>query len=182
MVNVRTETVHDGIVNVASVPHRSPFRYPGGKTWLIPLVRRWLQSVQPVAELIEPFAGGAIVGLTAVFEQLAGCLTLIELDQNVAAVWEVILNGHGAALAERITGFEMSLVNAQAILTAEPRTPLDRAFCTILRNRVQHGGILAPGASLTKDGENGRGIKSRWYAQTLHRRISDIVTIRLKSG
>ncbi len=25
-----------GIVNVASVPQRSPFRYPGGKTWLVP--------------------------------------------------------------------------------------------------------------------------------------------------
>jgi len=24
------------IVNVAMVPQRSPFRYPGGKTWLIP--------------------------------------------------------------------------------------------------------------------------------------------------
>jgi hypothetical protein len=32
------------IVNVASVPHRSPFRYPGGKTWLVPRVRRWLLS------------------------------------------------------------------------------------------------------------------------------------------
>jgi DNA adenine methylase len=178
MVNVRTETVHDGIVNVASVPHRSPFRYPGGKTWLVPLVRLWLQSVQPIAELVEPFAGGAIVGLTAVFEQLAGRLTLVELDQNVAAVWDVMLNGHGPALAECITGFEMSLANARAVLAAEPRTPLDRAFCTILRNRVQHGGILAPGASLMKDGENGRGIKSRWYAQTLHRRISDIVAIK----
>jgi len=30
------------IVNVASVPQRSPFRYPGGKTWLVPLVRQWL--------------------------------------------------------------------------------------------------------------------------------------------
>ena len=26
-------------VNVASVPQRSPFRYPGGKTWLVPQVR-----------------------------------------------------------------------------------------------------------------------------------------------
>ena len=23
------------VVNVASVPQRSPFRYPGGKTWLV---------------------------------------------------------------------------------------------------------------------------------------------------
>jgi DNA adenine methylase len=29
------------VVNVASVPQRSPFRYPGGKTWIIP---RLMQS------------------------------------------------------------------------------------------------------------------------------------------
>ena len=34
----------DRPVNVASVPQRSPFRYPGGKTWLIPHIRRWLTS------------------------------------------------------------------------------------------------------------------------------------------
>ena len=53
------------IVNVASVPHRSPFRYPGGKTWLVPRVRQWLASIERPHELIEPFAGGAIVGLSA---------------------------------------------------------------------------------------------------------------------
>ena len=30
----------NSIVNVASVPQRSPFRYPGGKTWLIPIARK----------------------------------------------------------------------------------------------------------------------------------------------
>lgn len=29
------------IINVASVPHRSPFRYPGGKTWLILYMPVW---------------------------------------------------------------------------------------------------------------------------------------------
>jgi len=44
------------VVNVASIPQRSPFRYPGGKTWLIPSVRQWLrQSTRPIL-LIEPFA------------------------------------------------------------------------------------------------------------------------------
>ena len=32
------------VVNVASVPQRSPFRYPGGKTWLVPVVRQWLKQ------------------------------------------------------------------------------------------------------------------------------------------
>ena len=48
--------------NVASVPQRSPLRYPGGKTWLIPHIRAWLGAIDPKPRLlIEPFAGGAIV-------------------------------------------------------------------------------------------------------------------------
>lgn len=58
-------------VNVASVPQRSPLRYPGGKTWLIPHIRVWLNKVNPAPRLlIEPFAGGGIVSLTAVMEGL----------------------------------------------------------------------------------------------------------------
>jgi len=49
--------VEDSIVNVASVPQRSPFRYPGGKTWLIPRIRQWLRSFKKKPELfIEPFS------------------------------------------------------------------------------------------------------------------------------
>src|SRR5438270_820835 len=62
-------------VNVASVPQRSPFRYPGGKTWLVPRIRQWLK--QPVREFIEPFAGGGIVSLTVAAEKLADHLTLV---------------------------------------------------------------------------------------------------------
>src|SRR6266446_9065771 len=51
-------------INVASVPQRSPFRYPGGKTWLVPYIRDWLHDQSaPVCVLVEPFAGGGIVGL-----------------------------------------------------------------------------------------------------------------------
>ena len=42
------------VVNVATVPQRSPLRYPGGKTWLIPHIREWLQHTRPEI-LIEPF-------------------------------------------------------------------------------------------------------------------------------
>jgi len=45
------------VVNVATVPQRSPLRYPGGKTWLIPHIRHWLKSTRSEI-LIEPFAGG----------------------------------------------------------------------------------------------------------------------------
>jgi len=167
------------IVNVASVPHRSPFRYPGGKTWLVPYVRLWLRSIgAPVRELIEPFAGGAIVGLTAAFEGLARKVTLVELDSDVAAVWSTILGRGGEWLADRIASFEVTAASVGQTLASRPRSAKERAFSTILRNRVQRGGILAPGAGLMKNGENGRGLRSRWYPETLRQRILDIVRIR----
>jgi site-specific DNA-adenine methylase len=82
------------IINVASVPQRSPFRYPGGKTWLVPFIRQWLTSMpQCPAEFIEPFAGGAIIGLTVAFEKLADHVTLVEIDEEVASVWKTIIYG-----------------------------------------------------------------------------------------
>jgi DNA adenine methylase len=169
------------VVNVASVPHRSPFRYPGGKTWLIPYVRLWLRGVgAPVRELIEPFAGGAIVGLTAAFEGLAKRVTLVELDSEVAAVWKTILGRDGEWLAERILNFGLTSQTVKEVLRSDSPSVRENAFRTILRNRVQRGGILAPGAGLMRNGENGKGLVSRWYPETLHRRILDIVRVRHK--
>jgi DNA adenine methylase len=54
----------------------------------------------------------------------------------------------------------------------------ERAFQALLRNRVYRGGILAPGAAPVKNGENGRGIHSRWHPATLARRITEIGGVR----
>ena len=172
-----TPTEQHRIVNVASVPQRSPFRYPGGKTWLVPHIRRWLQSRAPVGEFIEPFAGGAIISLTVAFEELAQHVTMVERDEEVAAVWQTALNGGRDWLAEQIVGFDLTIDNVRAYLARTDLSSEELAFRTILKNRVYHGGILAPGSGLLKYGEDGRGIKSRWYPETLRRRILDIGTV-----
>jgi hypothetical protein len=79
------------IVNVASVPQRSPFRYPGGKTWLV----------------------------------------------------------------KKITTFDLTTESADDELSRVNTTLEDKAFQTILKNRINRGGILAPGAGRVKNGENG---------------------------
>ncbi len=168
------------VVNVASVPQRSPFRYPGGKTWLVPVVRNWLQQQQPVPTLIEPFAGGGIVSLTAAFEHLADKIIMVEKDEEVAAVWEVILNGKNGWLADKIFSFDLTHENAQAELSKQDKRLQDIAFCTILKNRICHGGILAKGAGLLKKGENGKGITSRWYPKTLQERILAVNEVKDK--
>lgn len=161
-----------GIVNVASIPQRSPFRYPGGKTWLVPYIRMWLRRQGGAdKELFEVFAGGGIVTLTAIFERLVGKATMVELDDDVAAVWQTILGGEAAWLAERIMSYELTIETAKAAIANANQSVRDRAFATIVKNRVQRGGILAEGASFVKHGENGKGILSRWYPKTLKQRI-----------
>ncbi len=169
------------VINVASVPHRSPFRYPGGKTWFVPTLRRWLMSMEtkPV-NFIEPFAGGSIAGLTVAFENLAEKVVLVELDEDVASVWQTILSKDNSKLAKKIVDFDLTRKSVDAILSRNPGTTFDRAFQTILRNRVNHAGIMAPGAGLVKNGEAGRGLSSRWYPETLAKRIIDIQSVKSK--
>lgn len=169
----------DFIVNVASVPQRSPFRYPGGKTWLVPYIRKWLSSLKTrPSDFIEPFVGGGIVSLTVAFEKLADHVTMVELDDQVAAVWRTIISGDGEWLAGRIATFNLTVNSARAALALNTPTIYEKAFQTILRNRINRGGIMAHGAGIIKTGENGKGIRSRRYPQTLKKRILDIIAIR----
>jgi len=167
------------VVNVASVPQRSPFRYPGGKTWLVPRIRQWLSGLdlKPLI-FVEPFAGGAIIGLTIAFEQMAEKVILVELDDQVAAVWKTILSNDNEWLADRIVSFKLTEKNVRSELAETTSSLREKAFKTLLKNRTYHGGILAPGSSLIKNGENGKGLRSRWYPETLARRILAIGRIR----
>lgn len=160
------------VVNVAAVPQRSPLRYPGGKTWLIPHIREWLESTAPEV-LIEPFAGGGIVSLTAVMEELAPSVVMIELDRDVAAFWRAALES-GAALGERVRQFRPTRENLDGIARSAPGTVAEHGFRTLVLNRTRRGGILAPGASFSRHGENGKGVSSRWYPETLVSRLAAI--------
>ncbi len=166
-------------MNVASVPKRSPFRYPGGKTWLVPHVRLWLKSLGEIPKnFVEPFAGGGIISLTVASEQLAKHVNMFELDDEVASVWITILGSNGSWLGKQILNFEMTPENARAIIDEQTKSVRKKAFKTILKNRVFHGGILAHGSSMLKHGENGKGILSRWYPTTLKNRIEEISKIK----
>ena len=174
-------------VNVACVPQRSPLRYPGGKTWLIPHVRAWLGSAdaggrntggrnssgRTLPMLIEPFAGGGIVSLTAVMEGLAERCLMAELDRDVAAFWHAALR-FGPALAERVLEFEPERNAIAALGAMRPANVVEHGFRTLVLNRTRRGGILAPGASLARHGENGKGVASRWYPRTIANRLAAI--------
>ena len=160
-------------VNVATVPQRSPLRYPGGKTWLIPHIREWLGRTPPHPLLVEPFSGGGIVSLTAVMERLVERALMVDLDRDIAAFWRAALC-YGPDLAARVQRFTPTRNRIEELAGQAPRDVIEHGFRTLVLNRTRRGGVLAPGAALTKKGENGQGVASRWYPVTLRKRLAAI--------
>ena len=162
------------VVNVASVPQRSPLRYPGGKTWLVPQIRKWLAGLDPRPELfIEPFVGGGIASLTAVMDGYVDRALLCDKDPELSNLWQCILDDTDR-LAKQVESFTPTPDDVRAVFNDDTTSDFESAFRTLLRNRVNRGGIIAKGASTMNKGENGNGLASRWYAKTLASRIRTI--------
>lgn len=166
--------------NVSSVPQRSPLRYPGGKTWLIPHIRMWISLIEPRPRvLLEPFCGGAIVTLTAIMENLVERCLMAELDLDIADFWYTVLR-HGPAMQKRIMDFKPTTDAVVQLKSSDPLYVTERGFRSLVLNRTQRQGILAPGSSHLRLGENGKGLFSRWYPETISRRIGDIFQVSNK--
>jgi DNA adenine methylase len=141
-------------------------------------VRAWLSGLAKKPRLkprllVEPFAGGGIVSLTAVMEGLVDQCVMVELDHDVAAFWRATLD-HGQKLVEKLLCFQPTSEAVSLLMKGEPRDPLERGFRTLVLNRTRRGGILAPGASFIKEGEQGKGLVSRWYPKTIANRLTAI--------
>jgi DNA adenine methylase len=163
----------------------SPLRYPGGKSWLTPTIRTWLSSHTRISTFVEPFAGGANVGLFVLANGLADRLVLVEKDKDVLDIWHSVLNEPNA-LSSKIMSFTPDQLNLERILTSTPTNRVDRAFKTLLRNRVARGGVLSESGGMLRRGENDLGVFSRWYPATLIHRIQCIAAlseqIELRAG
>ena len=116
----------------------------------------------------------------AAFENRALRVTLVEKDAAVAAVWQTLLHGEAEWLARKVLDFPFTLSRIEAELSRTPQITREYAFQTILRNRINHGGIFAPGAGKLKRGENNSRLASRWYPQTLAKRMEKIGQIAHK--
>jgi DNA adenine methylase len=114
-------------------------------------------------------------------ENLVDRVILGELDADVASVWSTIFSGSEDDcewLCRQIQEFVVTENHVRAAIDAASEIPRERAWRTIVRNRMQRGGIMAPGAGLIKGGENGKGLRSRWYPETLVARIRDLRQIK----
>jgi DNA adenine methylase len=141
-------------------PQYGIFRYPGGKSWLIPEIKNWIASLSKKPSIfVEPFAGGAIAGLTVAAEGLAPKVLLSEIDADISSVWKTVFGERNADidwLCERLRTFAVSVDSVNEVLERRPANHRERAFRTIVRNRMSRGGLMTSGAGLLKNAKMGK--------------------------
>ncbi len=157
--------------------HWSPLRYPGGKRPFLALARAWLSGLHGTEHLVESFAGGASVGLTALCEGYVERLTLIELDADIAHFWATVFSPHGDELA---LGIERTptVAAARALLGCKPVDELDRALYTLIDNRLSYNGIRISGAGKLGTADGAPASSWAYNPSTLAARIRELASHR----
>ena len=127
----------------------TPLRYPGGKRRLAPVVQRLLEwNALSDIQYAEPFAGGAAVALTLLFEESASVIHINDLSRPLYAFWYSALNDT-AELCRRIelSRITMAEWRRQHNIYEEQRSASidDLGFATLFLNRTNRSGIIGGG-------------------------------------
>jgi DNA adenine methylase len=124
----------------------SPLRYPGGKAKLANFVKLLMLRNRLVgADYVEPYAGGASVALSLLFEEYASHIHINDLNRSVYAFWRCALDNTDT-LCARITEacFDVDEWDRQRAVQSDPDADLlDLAFSTFFLNRTSRSGIIS---------------------------------------
>jgi DNA adenine methylase len=159
----------------------SPLRYPGGKGKLSGFVKLFMLQNDLVGRAyVEPYAGGASVALSLLFEEYASHIYINDLNPSVAAFWRVVLDDPDA-LCSRIERVAVTVEEwkRQRSIQADPLADeIDRAFATFFLNRTSRSGIIG-GGIIGGYAQTGRWkIDARFGREDLIRRIRKIARHR----
>lgn len=160
----------------------SPLRYPGGKSKL----SRYMGLVIDEnrlgdADFVEPFAGGASVGLHLLLNAYIRKLHINDIDISIYAFWHSILN-HPEEFCRKIekTNINVETWREQKEIQKNRYkvSIFDLGFSTFFLNRTNRSGIMNGGVigSLKQDGP--WRIDSRFNKLELIRRIERISDFR----
>ena len=123
----------------------SPLRYPGGKGRLGQFVAEII-ATQPrrASRYVEPFAGGAGVGLSLLYHEHVDEIVLNDVDAGVAAFWRALFE-QPDELIELVRNASVTIDEwhrQRAIHQDQPDDDLQFGFATFFLNRTNRSGIL----------------------------------------
>jgi DNA adenine methylase len=155
----------------------SPLRYPGGKGKIANYVKLIILDNDLVGcDYVEPYAGGASVALTLLFEEYADHIHINDLNRSVFTFWQVALTNPDE-LCRRIERARLTTREweRQRRIQDDPDAdPVDLAFSTFFLNRTSRSGIIGGGVIGGRDQTGPWKMDARFTREPLIRRIQRI--------
>lgn len=155
----------------------SPLRYPGGKRRLanfIKLVFHYNDLMD--GYYVEPFAGGASIAFTLLFDEYASRVFINDLSKPIYALWHSILH-ETEALCSLIAKVDVTIeewYKQKEIYSSTDASLLDLGFATLFLNRTNRSGIIEGGVIGGKTQEGKYKIDARFNKASLIQRIRRI--------
>ncbi len=160
----------------------SPLRYPGGKGKIAPYFKQIIKdNLLLDCVYVEPYAGGASVALSLLFDGYASKIIINDIDLSIYAFWHSVLN-ETDVLCKMIQDTPLTMdvwTKQRKIQQLKNRASLiELGFSTFYLNRTNRSGILEAGVI---GGNNQTGkwkIDARYNKEELIKRIRRIATYR----
>jgi DNA adenine methylase len=162
--------------------HFTPLRYPGGKAKLSEYVKEIIRANKLYdGEYVEPYAGGAAIGLELLFQEYVTKIHINDLSRPVYSFWKAVLNDTDE-LCRLVKNTRLSVASwdRQKRIFANPRDHdlTQLGFATFFLNRTNRSGILNGGVIGGRDQSGPWKIDARYNAEELIFRIQSIAKKR----
>ncbi|PYB67477.1 DNA methyltransferase [Thermoplasma sp. Kam2015] len=175
-------------------PTVTPLRYPGGKTWILPYVERFLTFHNiKLGTIFEPFGGSASVSIGILKDGFADHAVICEKDPVIVAFWKSILF-HNQEFIDAVRSLDISMetwYNFKKYLEEDAYTKYDTieiGLAFLFYNRVNYSGIIKAGPIGGKRQISKYSLNCRFNVDRIIKKINDIgkfsdrITIREDDG
>lgn len=127
-------------------------------------------------DYVEPYAGGASVALSLLYEGFADSIHINDINPGVYAFWDAAVNST-SELCDRISGTDVTIEEwrrQRAVAADSSSSSFDLAFATFFLNRTNRSGIIGGGVigGLNQDGP--WKLDARYTKPELIRRIQKV--------
>jgi DNA adenine methylase len=160
----------------------SPLRYPGGKGKVANFVKLVLLANRLLdIEYVEPYAGGAGIALTLLYEDYVDSIVINDIDAGVHAFWSCVVHRADelCALIETVPLTMEEWHRQRAIQQAEMYDELALGFSTFFLNRTNRSGIISESGVIGGKSQTGPWkIDARFSRDNLIQRIRKVARFR----
>src|SRR6185312_14954983 len=156
----------------------TPLRYPGGKRRLAAVIMRLLEANNlKDIHYVEPYAGGAAIGLALLMKEYASVIHINDLSRSVYAFWFAVLNDT-EALCRRIENVNISMrdwYEQRSVYERQETADLrELGFAAFFLNRTNRSGIISGGVIGGKNQSGKWKLDARFNKGDLIKRVHNI--------